>query len=69
LDTIESIPVTELHDSHLWGEDVFVIPQYCFGVLVQDRPIRISHEHSHCKWLPYQEGYNLVKFEGNPTAL
>ena len=36
LDTITSVPVTEFRDSHLWGQDVYVIPQYCFGVLAQD---------------------------------
>ena len=69
LDTIESIPVTELHDSHLWGDDIYVIPQYCFGVSVQERPIVISHEHSAYQWLAYQDACDLLRFEGNRTAL
>jgi len=69
LDTLESIPVTEFHDSRLWGDGIFVIPQYCFGVLVQDKQLVISHEHSEYQWLAYQEAYDLVKFDGNRTAL
>jgi len=43
LDTVASIPVTEFSYSYLWGEDVYVIPQYSFGVLVKDRQIVLSH--------------------------
>lgn len=35
LDTIEFVPVIEFRDSHLWGDEVYVIPQYCFGVNAQ----------------------------------
>ena len=27
LDTVASIPVTQFRDSHLWGDNVYVIPQ------------------------------------------
>lgn len=69
LDTRESIPVTEFQDNHLWGDQVFVIPQYCFGVLVQERLIVLSSEHSAYRWLAFQPAYDLVRFEGNRTAL
>jgi dATP pyrophosphohydrolase len=69
LDTVEPVPVTEFRDSYLWGDDVYVIPQYCFGALVKDRQIVLSHEHSEYRWLAYEEAYNLVKHDGNKTAL
>ncbi|MEW5941546.1 MAG: NUDIX pyrophosphatase, partial [Chloroflexota bacterium] len=69
LDTIESVPVTEFRDSHLWGEDVYVIPQYCFGVSAQNSQIVISREHTEYKWFPYEEARALIKFDGNKTAL
>ena len=28
LDTIESVPVTEFRNSSIWGDDIYVIPQY-----------------------------------------
>src|SRR5437899_2249080 len=32
LDTVCPNPVTAFRDSYLWGDDVYVIPQYFFGV-------------------------------------
>jgi dATP pyrophosphohydrolase len=69
LDTIEPIPVTEFKDSYLWGEDVYVIPQYCFGVLVKNGRLLLSREHTDYQWLPYQEARELLKYGGNKTAL
>jgi dATP pyrophosphohydrolase len=61
--------VTEFKDSYLWGDDVYVIPQYCFGVLVDDGRIVLSCEHSDCAWLTYEQAYALAKYDGNKTAL
>ncbi|NUQ36440.1 MAG: NUDIX pyrophosphatase [Caldilineales bacterium] len=69
LDTIEPVPVIEFRDSHLWGDTVYVIPQYCFGVTAQNIQIAISHEHTEYKWFTYEEAYQLMKFDGNKTAL
>ena len=69
LDTVAPVPVTEFSDSHLWGEDVYVIPQYSFGVLVKNRQIVLSQEHTEYKWLKYQDAYNLLKFDDSKTAL
>lgn len=69
LDTVEPVPVTEFKDSYLWGEDVYVIPQYCYGVAAQDISIRISAEHTECQWLAYEQARQLLKFDGNKTAL
>ncbi len=69
LDTVEPIPVTEFRDSYLWGGSVFVIPQYCFGVLVKAGKIVLSREHTEYKWLKYAEARSLLKYDGNKTAL
>ena len=69
LDTVEPVRVTEFRDSYLWGEDVYVIPQYCFGVAAQDITIQISHEHSEYQWLAYEKADRLMKYDGNKTAL
>ena len=69
LDTVASVPVTAFKDSSLWGEDVYVIPQYGFGVLVEESPIVLSHEHIEFAWLPYKEAHHLVQYDGNKTAL
>lgn len=69
LDIVEHVPATEFKDSYLWGDDVYVIPQYCFGVLVNDGRIVLSCEHSECAWLTYEQAYALAKYDGNKTAL
>jgi len=69
LDTVESVPATEFRDSYLWGEDVYVIPQYCFGVLVEDSELVLSREHTEYRWLKYEEADRLLKWGGNKTAL
>ncbi len=69
LDTIESIPVTEFRESPSWGDQIYVIPQYCFGVRVDDRAIILSEEHTEYKWFLFEEAYRQLKFDGNKTAL
>ncbi len=69
LDTITSIQATGFRDSHLWGDQVYVIPQYCFGVSFKHDQIVLSNEHDEYKWLKYKDAYELVKFDSNKTAL
>jgi len=69
LQTITSIPVTVFKDSFLWGEDIFVIPEHSFGIMIESGDIRISKEHTEFKWVAYEEAYKLLKYDGNRTAL
>ena len=69
LDTVEPVPVTEFEDSYLWGDDVYVIPQYCFGVLAERREIVLSREHTEYRWLAYEAAAAIVKYDGEKTAL
>jgi len=64
LDTVEPVPVTEFRDSYLWGDNVYVIPQYCFGVLVKDSPIVLSREHIEYAWLTYESAGVCPKKHG-----
>lgn len=69
LDTIEFVPVTEFRNGYLWGDEIYVIPQYCFGVNAQNVQISISHEHTEFQWLEYEEARRMLKYDGNRTAL
>lgn len=69
LDTVEYVPVIEFGASYLWGEDVYVIPQYCFGMRAVSRELKLSHEHTDYRWLAYEEARRLLKYDGNKTAL
>ena len=69
LTSTESVPAAGFRDSHLWGEDVYVIPQYSFGVAAHDVKIVISHEHTEYGWFTYEEACKLIQYDGSRTAL
>jgi dATP pyrophosphohydrolase len=69
LDTVEPVRVTTFGCSHLWGEDIYVIPQYCFGVLAGDQEIVLSHEHTAYRWLRYAQADVSLKWDSSKTAL
>lgn len=71
LDTIEYIRVVEFtfRGNDPWGESIFVIPQYWFGVLTDAPRLELSHEHTEYRWLRYEDADRLLKFDGNRTAL
>ncbi len=69
LQTVNSIPVTAFRDSHLWGEHLFVIPEHCFGVKVDEDEITVSEEHNEFKWVRFENAQHLLKYDGNRTAL
>ena len=68
LDSVATIPV-EWVSGFLWGEDVLVTPEHCFGVEVKDQPLRLSHEHSEFRWIGYDFAANLLKYDSNKSAL
>ncbi len=69
LDSTASIPVIHFRDHHLWGPDRHVIPEYSFGLRMEEGHIRLCDEHTACRWLPYQEAYDRLRFDSNRTAL
>lgn len=69
LDTVCPNPVTAFRDSYLWGNDLYVIPQYFFGVQADQQRIVLSHEHTAYRWVSYDEALSLMLYEGNKIAL
>jgi dihydroneopterin triphosphate diphosphatase len=69
LDSIASIPATHFLDHHLWGSNVYVIPEYSFGIEVKNCVIHLSSEHCKCEWLDYEIAQSRLKWESNKTAL
>lgn len=54
----------------LWGEDVFIVPEYAFGVEAHSKEeIKLSREHLECAWLSYEEAEKRLKWDSNKTAL
>ncbi len=69
LDSVASIPATHFADRHLWDANVYVIPEYSFGVEVKGGEVRLSDEHSVCAWLDYETARDRLKWDSNRTAL
>jgi dihydroneopterin triphosphate diphosphatase len=69
LDSIASVPVTCFGESDRWGEQVYVIPEYSFGVDVTGARIAISGEHTEFRWLPFAEAERILLYDSNRVAL
>ena len=51
-----------------WASDTYVVPEYSFGFKC-DEGIILSHEHTECVWLTYDEACKTLKWDSNRTAL
>jgi dATP pyrophosphohydrolase len=69
LSTVIPVPKTAFKESSLWGDDLYVVPKYCFGALVQNKTLVISSEHTDYRWLSYEEAQALIRYDGERTAL
>lgn len=68
LHSLSTIPVVGIN-GFIWGEDVLVIPQYSFGVRVEDSDLKLSSEHTEYRWLSYDKAHDLLKWDSNKNAL
>lgn len=64
------VPATCIGASHRknWPEDTYVIPEYGFAFAC-DEEIVLSHEHTECVWLTYEEASRTLHWDSNRTAL
>lgn len=69
LDSVASIPVIHFANHQLWGNKVYVIPEYSFAIQFTDEEICLSVEHDESAWLDYKAAYSCLKWDSNKTAL
>jgi dihydroneopterin triphosphate diphosphatase len=69
LDSIASVQVTCFRDSHLWGDDLYVIPEYSFGVGLSRRDLVLSDEHTEVRWVRFGIAAELLRYDSNRVAL
>lgn len=69
LQASSSVPVSYFRDSHLWGDDLYVIPEYSFGVDVTGVETTLSAEHDFIRWERYEDALALLCYDSNRTAL
>jgi dATP pyrophosphohydrolase len=69
LDACATIPVVYVTGEFTWGPDVLVIPEYAFGVRVEDAALTLSHEHTEYGWFSLDDAAKAVQWDSNRTAL
>ena len=63
------VPVINI-SGFIWGPEVLVVPEYCFGVKIgKKEQISLSMEHLECGWFSYEAALNMLKWDSNKTAL
>lgn len=68
LDSYAMVPVANVCGFR-WGDDVLVIPEYCFGVKVDEEQLQLSYEHTKYKWLSYDSAMEILHWDSNKCAL
>jgi dATP pyrophosphohydrolase len=68
LASVSSIPVVAI-SGFIWGLDTPVVPEYTFGIMLNDRRIHLSDEHSAYEWCDFTKAYSRLHWDSNRTAL
>lgn len=69
LDTISSVPKDVFGASKDWGDEIYVVPEFCFAMEIAEENISISTEHTEMRWVDYDAACDLLEYDGNRTAL
>jgi len=68
LDSRATIPVEYVVGKFLWGSETYVIPEYCFGVEVNEKKIILSKEHTDFTWVCFEKAIELLEWDSNKNA-
>ncbi len=69
LDSLSTVPKDYFAAADSWGENVYVIPEYCFAVHASNVDICLSAEHIEFQWVSYEQAYSLLKWDSNRNSL
>jgi dATP pyrophosphohydrolase len=69
LDSQASVPASAFSGTDHWPSDVFVVPEYAFGLAVPDTTVQMSPEHREHAWLPFREAQQRLTWDSNKVAL
>ena len=69
LKSISTMPVVNVTKDFIWGEDIYLIYEHCYGIDATDEIIELSHEHTKMEWLTYDEAKTRLKWDSNRNAL
>ena len=68
LDSRCTVPVVDVAGFR-WGPEVLVIPEWTFGVELDEPALRLSDEHTEARWVSYEEGAAMLRWDSNRGAL
>lgn len=69
LDSISTVPKEGFAAADSWGPEVYVIPEHCFAINVEDAALVLSGEHTESQWVSYERARSLLKWDSNRNAL
>ena len=69
LATVNSIPTAGFAARNSWPPDLYVIPEYTFGVDSGDHGVSLSPEHTEYRWLSYDAAQESLHWQTNCVAL
>ncbi|RLE69832.1 MAG: NUDIX pyrophosphatase [Thermoprotei archaeon] len=68
LNSLSYVP-RQCFPAHKTRKDLYVIPEYCFAVVVENKMLELSPEHSEYRWMKYEEAMTCLRYDSNKTAL
>jgi dATP pyrophosphohydrolase len=69
LDSMATIPKDCFAAAGSWGQEVYVIPEYCFAIDAGDSALVLSGEHTDVRWVSYDQACSLLQWDSNRNAL
>jgi dATP pyrophosphohydrolase len=67
---VNSIPVAGFAARNDWPANLYVIPEYTFGISCEHHDaVTLSPEHMEFRWMPYVEANEHLHWQGNRVAL
>ena len=69
LDSLSTVPKDCFNAADSWGDEIFVIPEYCFAVNAGSCDIFLSEEHTEFQWVSYEKAFSLLRWDSNRNAL
>lgn len=69
LQSVASVPIYHFKGRDHWPKNLYVIPEYAFGVEAAGVMIHLSHEHQEVLWIKFEEALDKLHWDSNKTAL
>ena len=69
LESTCTIPIPNVTKNFIWGEEVLLIYEHCYGIEISNKKLTLSKEHTEFKWVTYEEAMKKLKYDSNKNAL